>query len=112
MAASPDQPDTFAVSYLRAVPVDALGAYAAGALAAEYAKLCSGQQCRLPLGVTQVIRQGVSYTINPGSFPDGMTGLREVDAWLTVINPNKLKQPTGVWFPDAAEPRVTTWVSQ
>ena len=33
-------------------------------------------------------------------FPDGMTGIREVDAYLISINPNALKMPPMVWSPD------------
>jgi hypothetical protein len=95
------QPGTFSITYLQAYPVDALGAYAAGLLALEYAKACTTGKCALPTGVTQLIRQGVVMTINSGAFPDGLTGLREVDAFIGVWNPNKLKQAPRVWSPDS-----------
>jgi hypothetical protein len=41
-------------------------------------------------------------------FPDGMTGIREVDAYLTSINPNALRQPPRVWSPDMPGHRFTT----
>ena len=97
---------TFAVEYLNSYPVDALGAYAAGVLSMEFAKACSGNKCRLPATVTSVTRQGVSMEIAAGSFPGGVTGLREVDAYLALYNPAGLRQRATVWSPDVKSPRV------
>lgn len=99
---------TFSVTYLNAIPVDGLGAYAAGLLACEFAKSCSGEACRLPSGVTDIVRQGVAYTVAATSFSDGLTGIREVDAYITSVNPSKLRMPVRVWSPDLTSPRVTT----
>jgi hypothetical protein len=110
MALADTEVGTFSVTYLNAIPVDALGAYAAGTLACEYAKACNGQKCRLPSGVTSVARQGVSYEIASGAFPNGETGIREVDTWVARFNPHHLRMPTQVWTPD--EPnlvRTITW---
>ena len=99
---------TIAVTYLNANPVDGLGAYAAGVLACEYAKACTtGAKCRLPSGVTSIVRQGVSMDIQSGAFPDGVTGIREVDAYIHRWNPNRLKQAPTVWSPDLVVPRRT-----
>lgn len=91
---------TFSVTYLNAIPVDSLGKYAGGVLACEYAKACAGGKCRLPSGVTSVVRQGVSYEIAAGSFPGGATGIREVDTWIARYNPNHLRTQPAVWTPD------------
>ena len=109
MSADITEPGTFAVTYMSAYPVDGLGAYAAGILACEFAKACAGAKCRLPAGVTSITRQGVSYTIASGAFPDGMTGIREVDAWISIYNPQRRTQQSTVWSPDLTRPRVTTW---
>lgn len=101
--------DTVQVTYLRGIPVDGLGAYAAGVLACEYAKACSGAKCRLPAGVTEVVRQGVAYTLATGAFPDGRTGIREVDAYLMRWNPNGLRADSTVWTPDTPSVSTTTW---
>jgi len=106
MTAGDDKPNTFAVRYLNAHAPDALSAYAAGVLAMEFAKACTGGKCRLPANVTSVSRQGVSFEIAAGSFPSGMTGLREVDAWIGLWNPDHLRQDTSVWWPGKREPRV------
>jgi hypothetical protein len=103
------QEDTFTVTYLNNVPVDGLGSYAAGVLACEFAKACSGQKCRLPSGVVALTRQGVSMTVVGTSFRDNRTGLIEVDAWLRSVNPGALVAPSRVWYPDMTGQRVTTW---
>lgn len=97
---------TFSVTYLNAYPVDSLGAYAAGVLSMEYAKACNGNKCRLPAGVTNVVRQGVSFEVASGAFPGGLTGIREVDAFITLWNPGGLQRPTTVWSPDVHRPRI------
>lgn len=103
-----DEPGTFAITYLAATPVDTAGAAAAGTLACEYAKALAGQNCALPKSVTQITRQGVSMQLTPGAFPDGMTGLRDVDAYVMRHNPYKLKTPPMVWSPDLRRGRRTT----
>jgi hypothetical protein len=106
MAAAAGDPGTFAVTYLNANPVDALGAYAAGVMAMEYAKACTSGKCRLPSGVTAIARQGVTFDITSGAFPGGLTGIREVDAYLALWNPEPIRQAPQVWSPDLASPRV------
>lgn len=107
-----DKPDTevgtMSVTYLNAYAVDGLGAYAAGVLACEYAKACAGAKCRLPSGVTDIARRGISMTITTGLFPDGVTGIREVDAYILRWNPNGLRMAPRVWSPDQRPIRVVT----
>lgn len=93
------QVGTFAVYYTPGWPVDGLGAYAAGIMACEYAKMLAGQSCRLPKSVTQITRQGISMTITPGAFPEGLTGIALVDAYILSVNPHGLKQPSAVIVP-------------
>jgi len=97
---------TFSVTYLNAHPVDELGAYAAGILALEFAKACSGKKCRLPSNVVSITRQGVSMELDPGTFPNGTTGIREVDAFIGLWNPKGLSRGGTVWFPGVNRPRV------
>jgi hypothetical protein len=97
---------TFSVTYLNAWPVDTLGAYACGVMAYEYAQACIGNKCRLPANVTSLTRQGVSMEIETGAFPGGFTGIREVDAFIAIWNPDGLRQNTRVWSPDIRSPRV------
>ena len=99
-------PGTFFVTYLNSYPVDQTGAYACAVLAMEFAKACIGQKCRLPSGVTAVTRAGVAYEIAAGSFPDGFTTIREVDAYIAVWNPAAIRQSATVWSPDVRTTRV------
>jgi hypothetical protein len=106
MALPDTEMGTFSVTYLNAWPVDSLGAYAAGIMAMEFARACTGGKCRLPLGVTQVTRQGISIDIAAGSFPGGVTGIREVDSVLALWNPQPIRQAPTVWSPDLPRVRV------
>lgn len=58
-------------------------------LAIEYGKAAAGQPCALPERITNVTRQGVSWTIlDPQEFLDkGFTGMSRIDSWLA---PTKL----------------------
>jgi hypothetical protein len=111
MAAACGEPGSFCVTYVRGAVPDELGCWVAGMLAQEFAKACTGGKCRLPAGVTQVTRQGVSFTIGTGPFPGGVTGIREVDAYIELFNPNHLTQAPTVWSPDLGRTRRTTWAA-
>jgi hypothetical protein len=88
------------MTYIPGIVPDEGALWAAGVLACEFSKACSGSKCRLPSSVTSLVRQGVSFTMEASAFPGGMTGIREVDAYLVSVNPNGLKLPPMVWSPD------------
>lgn len=101
------EPGTLAVTYRNSYPVDGLGANAVGILAMEFAKLCTGSnKCRFPATVRSIARQGVTFDIISGMFPNGQTGIREVDAYIGNWNPNGLRQEAQVWFPGQHKPQV------
>lgn len=100
MNAPAGDPNTFLVSYYPGVGPDPQLAFAAGLLAVEWYAACNGGECKLPAGVTQVVRQGVTFTIPAGVFDDGLTGIREVDAITGMYNPNRLRTPPRVLSPD------------
>lgn len=100
LAAPLGDADTWSVTYYPGAAVDGLGAAAAGRLALEYVKACSGGDCKLPSTVTQVVRNGVTITRAPGAFPDGKTGIKEVDAWIARWNPHQLSAPSMAYSPD------------
>lgn len=107
MAAPINHPGTFAVTYLNAHAPDALAAYAAGVLAMEFARACTGGKCRLPASVTAVTRQGVSFEVTAGAFPSGNTGIREVDAWIGLWRPEgSPTRAATVWYPNQRSPRM------
>ena len=102
--------DEFLVTYLNAYEVDVLGQMAGGMLAAEFLKaLTNPSNCRLPKGVTQVARQGMQFTIERGLFPDGVTNIPLVDAYIAKWNPNKLKTRPMVYSPDLPPHRTVSW---
>jgi hypothetical protein len=109
MLLAPTEVGTFAITYLNGIPVDGLGARAAGVLACEFAQAIQGLNCALPPTVTSIARQGVSMTLEAGVFPGGVTGIREVDMYIERWNPGHLRSATRVWSPDLVNPRVTTW---
>jgi hypothetical protein len=91
---------TWAVEYVRGLPVPVGGERAAGILACELAKACTGQKCRIPANVTEVTRDGVSYTFDPTVYyQSGLTGIPEVDLWLNAVNPGHNRRPSGIYSP-------------
>ncbi|MBT2226259.1 hypothetical protein [Nonomuraea sp. NEAU-A123] len=107
----PSEVGTFAVTYRQGIPVPRAGQLAAGVYACELLKACMGQTCRLPKRVTSITREGVTLALlDPMDMLDkGRTGLYEVDAWLSAVNPNGLRQGARVYSPDRRPPRVQTW---
>ncbi len=99
----------FVVSYYPNLAPNDLLNYAAGVLATEYYKACSGKACRLPTGVTNISRSGLTMDVPTGLFPNGATGLREVDPIIRIYNPNGLKMQPRVTSPDSSRGRVQTW---
>lgn len=102
------EPGTFGVTYLNAYPVDQLGAQAAAYLALEFAKACSGKggKCKLPRGVTAIARQGVQFEVQTGLFPDGLTGIDVVDAFILLWKPEgSPSQQSRVYVPGSSRMR-------
>jgi len=85
--------DTWSVTYLKGVPIPASLASAAGVLAVEWARGCTGAACRLPGRIQSITRQGISVTqVSVDELLNrGLTGLMEVDQVIVALNPNGLK---------------------
>lgn len=74
---------TYSITYSRSYPVAQDGRLAVALLAQEFAKACAPKgKCSLPKGVTNVVRSGVSFTIEAGLFPGGLTGIEIVDQFI------------------------------
>jgi hypothetical protein len=101
----------FEVSYVQGVEVPSDLRVAAGTLACEWAKACTGASCRLPGRAAQIARQGVSVNMVSldNLMENGFTGLPEVDQLIQVYNPRHLPYPLRVVTPDISMPRMTTW---
>ena len=105
--ASPDECwltcDDVEVTYEYGTPPPALGRIAAKALADQYLLAMAGDDdCTLPQRVTQISRQGVSWTLlDPQEFLDkGRTGIYQVDLFLATVNPDGAKMRARVFSPD------------
>jgi hypothetical protein len=111
MSKAPGTDGTFEITYVPGYKPGMEGAYAAGVLASEYAKACNGGKCRLPSGITTLVQQGRTMMMSAELFPNGLTGIREVDAYVHSINPKHLTQPSVVWSPDMGshKHRTVTW---
>jgi hypothetical protein len=98
-----DLPDTeagtFAVTYTYGADPPALGVLAASELACELWSACSDGECRLPAGVTQTVRQGVTHTMGLVAefITSGKTGLTLVDSFIAAYG-QQHRRPA-VWIP-------------
>lgn len=92
---------TWGVDYTRGIPWPVGGRRAVGALACEFARLCSGdKRCRIPANVVSVTRDGVSYDLDPTTYyENGLTSLPEVDLFVSSVNPKHIARPFGVYTP-------------
>jgi hypothetical protein len=101
----------FEVQYVRGEAVPAALANAAGMLACEYAKACTGAgDCRLPATVQSIARQGVTVQFLDFDMllKRGMTGITEVDTVIQALNPSGLRSRLRVWSPETKVPRMRT----
>lgn len=100
---------TWSVTYWRGAVPDSAVNFAAGRLAQQWLLAIQGDDaCQLPAGTQTVIRQGVTYDINPNWFQGGSTGLRDVDLIIARYNPYGLRTPTAIFSLDQADVRTTT----
>lgn len=99
------------VTYTRGAVLPAAGALAAGALACEFAKACTGADCAIPENVTSISRGGVNFQlVTPtDAFQNGLTGIETVDRFITSVNPHHLQARPEVYSLDLPEPRQQTW---
>lgn len=103
-------PGTWTVRYFRGDAPTELDDWAAGLLAAEVYKALTGdKKCRLPSGVTNVVRNGVSLDLDSSALVMTSTGIPELDRYIATRNPYRLTQPSRVKSPDSRRARVTTW---
>lgn len=83
--------DGLEVTYTYGVRVPTSGQRSARLLAKELVKGWSGEDCLLPDRVTNVSREGISFTImdKQDFLDEGRTGIYEVDLFLRASNPDK-----------------------
>ena len=101
---------TWSVRYNYGKPVTDGGRVAAAIFACQIAlNRCGGSGCILPQRVKDITRQGVTMLFaDPLTFlADFLTGIYEVDMWLTSVNPNKLQRRARVFRADAGPGNTT-----
>lgn len=88
----------------------ASGIRAARSLAEELAKARSGDECRLPESVTNVVREGLTFSIEDldAVFEDGRIGIYDVDLFLSTVNPDRLRSRSRTINPDRIRERIRT----
>ena len=101
--------DDVTVTYTYGSPPPSMGKIAARAMANQYVwAMADDDRCALPQRVTQVSRQGMSWTLlDPQTFlSEGLTGIYQVDLFLRTVNPDKARMRARVFSPDI--PRART----
>lgn len=106
MSIAPGGVGTFVLTYRPGFPLGTAGEAAYGRLAAEFAKaLCGDSGCAFPKNVKSVVRAGVMLEFKDGLFPGGLTGIREVDAYVASVNPYGVKTLTSIVTPESLRRR-------
>lgn len=98
-----DASDTFfQVTYMKGIPVPSVILRAAGELACEWARGCTGADCRLPGRVTSLTRQGMSVSLVDLDtlLSHGLTGVATVDQVIRQFNPYGLASKMSISSPD------------
>lgn len=105
-------PGTCSITYSRSYPVLEDGKIAVAMLAEEFSKAFKDKsKCALPRGVTSIVRNGVSFTIEAGMFPNGLTGVETVDQYILKWAPaGSPTRSATVFDPRTVRPRVTNRV--
>lgn len=102
---------TFSVTYVYGTAPPPGGVAAAAALACQLALACQPEtvgSCRLSDRVVSISRQGVTKQLrDPAAmFPEGLTGLNEVDLWLSSLRYGRRQRPATVVVPEIESRRV------
>lgn len=99
-------PYSFRATWAQGLPIPGGARRAAQQFAVEIAKSCGNDaSCQLPKRVTNVVREGVTYTILDSMqyIKEGRTGLPMVDLWLVADREGRRGKPR-IYHP--AAPRV------
>lgn len=106
------EPGTWAITYSRSYPVGEDAKIAVAVLALEFSRACRPRgKCSLPRGVTNVVRNGVSFTVEAGLFPNGLTGQDLTDQFILKWTPfGSPARNAAVFDPRSVRPRVTSAV--
>lgn len=100
---------TWSVTAIYGEPMPTLGKFAMGQLLCQIIADVLGDDCALPDNVTNVTRQGLSFTLDEVSelIKSGFTGLKYVDQFVQRYNPNNLAARPRLYDVDGPNSRVT-----
>lgn len=104
-------PADIEISYTYGAQAPTLGKMAARRVAIEFIKLWEGlDDCALPSRVSQVTRQGVTYTVldSQDFLQEMRLGIYEIDLFLKTVNPHKANKRSKVFSPDIPKARRYT----
>lgn len=101
------QPGTWSVAYTYGTLPPVVGKQAAAQLACHLLALTDAGDCALPVGTTQIQRQGLTIQreLLATFKASGSTGLVMVDAFIAATNPGGWARPPSVFSPDRPNPR-------
>lgn len=96
------EPGTWSVTAQYGEPIPDMARLAMGELACEITRAAAGGDCRLPAGVQQLVRQGVtiSYPDVGELFTKGRTGLYLADLFISTYNPHNLTRRSRTYSVD------------
>lgn len=102
--------NTFQVTYFKGLAVPSILERAAGELACEWIKACTGAACRLPQRVQSIVRQGVTISMVDVDtiLSKGWTGVDTVDQIIAQFNPYGLRSKMKISSPDEPVIRIVT----
>ena len=106
------EPGTWSITYSRSYPVNKDARLAVAYLAMEFANACKPKaKCSLPRGVTNVVRNGVTFSLEAGLFTNGLTGIDLVDQFILKWAPaGSPSRNATVFDPRQKRPRVASTV--
>lgn len=101
----------FSVTYYQGLPVPSPLQRAAGELACEYAKACTGAECRLPSRIQSLTRQGMTVSMVDVDMllEKGLTGITTVDQLIRTFNPYGLTSQMKISSPEIDTVRYTNF---
>lgn len=100
---------TWSVTAIYGEPLPNLGKFAMGQLLCQIIADVLGDDCQLPDNVTNITRQGLSFTLEEVSdlVQSGFTGLKYVDQFIQRYNPKNLMARARLYDVDAPSYRIT-----
>lgn len=100
---------TWSVTMILGEPLPTLGKFAMGELLCQIIYDVLGNSCQLPDNVTNVTRQGLSFTLDDVNelVKNGFSGLKYVDQFIQRYNPSKLAARPRLYDVDGPGYRVT-----